>query len=324
MTKTISDNPSASSTIGTAEGNTARREDNRKLSEPKGRSTSRIINSVKTIEGGGFVVNRSFPTQSLSDLDPFQLLDEMGPMNVPPGEAKGAPDHPHRGFETVTYMLEGSFEHKDSEGHSGKLNPGDVQWMTAGSGVIHSEMPSKDFLRTGGRMHGFQLWVNLPKRDKMTKPHYQEIPSSKIPVGRTDDGKVTVKVIAGQALGAQAAIETRTPIMYLHYVIQPGAEAIQPVPATYNAFAYVFKGEGIFGKNENSAQRGQVIEFSRDGNSISISNPSQGSPLELLLIAGVPLNEPVVRYGPFVMNTPEEIDQALEDYRNGRMGQISP
>jgi redox-sensitive bicupin YhaK (pirin superfamily) len=221
MAKTISNNPSASDTkVRTAEHPPAARQDDGKTRTGLTvRSASRIINSVKTIEGGGFVVNRSFPTQSLSDLDPFQLLDEMGPMDVAPGEAKGAPDHPHRGFETVTYMLEGIFEHKDSEGHSGRLNPGDVQWMTAGSGVIHSEMPDKDFVRTGGRMHGFQLWVNLPKRDKMIKPRYQEIPSSEIPVGRTDDGKVSVKVIAGEALGVQAAIETRTPIMYLHFTL---------------------------------------------------------------------------------------------------------
>lgn len=323
MTKNINLSHSASNTkVGTARSDASQRDEGRTRIEPKFRSASRIISSVKTIEGGGFVVNRSFPTQWLSDLDPFQLLDEMGPMDVAPGEAKGAPDHPHRGFETVTYMLEGSFEHKDSEGHFGRLNPGDVQWMTAGSGVIHSEMPSKDFVRNGGRMHGFQLWVNLPKRDKMINPRYQEIPSSKIPVGRSPDGKVTVKVIAGEALGAKASIETRTPIMYLHYALSPGADVIQPVPANYNAFAYVVKGEGNFAKTE--ARRGQIVVFDRDGNSISISNPSQSSPLELLLIAGVPLNEPVARYGPFVMNTPEEIDQALEDYRNGRMGQINP
>ncbi len=324
MTENINFNNSAiDAKVRTERSNPSQR-DARKQTEPKIRSISRIFNSVKTIEGEGFVVNRSFPTRSLSDLDPFQLLDEMGPMEVAAGEAKGAPDHPHRGFETVTYMLEGSFEHKDSEGHSGKLNPGDVQWMTAGSGVIHSEMPGKDFVRAGGRMHGFQLWVNLPKQDKMIKPHYQEIPSFRIPVGRSADGRVTVKVIAGEALGAKAAIETRTPIMYLHYALQPETEVIQHVPSSYNAFAYVVKGEGIFGKKGDSVRRGQIVEFLKDGDSVAISNPPRGgSPLELLLIAGVPLNEPVARYGPFVMNTPEEIDQALEDYRSGRMGQIS-
>lgn len=295
------------------------------------RSASRIINSVRSIEGGGFIVNRSFPTQSLSDLDPFELLDEMGPVDYAPGEAKGAPNHPHRGFETVTYMLEGKFEHKDSHGHSGKLNPGDIQWMTAGSGIIHSEMPEENFIRTGGRIHGFQLWVNLPKRDKMIKPHYQEIPSSKIPIGTSADDKVTVRVIAGEALGKKAVIETRTPIMYLHYTLQPGSEINQSVPANYNAFIYVISGQGEFGKNQRRAKRGQMVIFSKDGETISIKNLTKDDDsgknssvaLDVLLIAGVPLNEPVARYGPFVMNTREEVLQAIEDYRNGRMGEIN-
>jgi redox-sensitive bicupin YhaK (pirin superfamily) len=289
------------------------------------RSASRIIDSIKTLEGGGFVVNRLFPTQTLSELDPFQLLDEMGPIDLAPGEAKGAPDHPHRGFETVTYMLEGKFEHRDSHGHSGKLGTGDVQWMTAGSGLIHREMPEKEFERNGGMMHAFQLWVNLPKRDKMIKPRYQQIASSKIPVATSADSKVTAKVIAGEALGVQAAIETKTPIMYLHFTLQPGSEILQPVPSGYNALAYVVKGEGHFGKNYKLAQRGQAVIFSKDGHVVSIKNSSEkkSSPLDVLLIAGVPLNEPVARYGPFVMNKPEEIVQAIEDYRNGKMGRIN-
>src|SRR5919201_97686 len=158
------------------------------------RSVSRIVNSVKTTEGGGFIVNRAFPTDALLDFDPFLLLDEMGPKNWKPGQAKGAPDHPHRGFETVTYMLSGSFRHKDSQGHEGKLEAGDVQWMTAGRGVIHSEEPSPEFQRTGGTLHGVQLWVNLPARDKMIRPHYQEIPGAKIPSAQTPDGKVSVRI----------------------------------------------------------------------------------------------------------------------------------
>jgi redox-sensitive bicupin YhaK (pirin superfamily) len=221
-------------------------------------------------------------------------------------------------------MLEGKFEHKDSQGHSGKLNPGDVQWMTAGSGVIHSEMPEEHFARSGGRMHGFQLWVNLPRRDKMIKPRYQEIPNSKIPVVTTADGRVTVKVIAGEAFGSRAVIETRTPIMYLHFTLQPGSEVIQPVPSSFNAFAYVVKGEGHFGRNHKVAQRGQMVTFSKDGGTVLIKNsPSESGQLDVLLVAGIPLNEPVVRYGPFVMNKPEEITQAIEDYRNGKMGRIN-
>src|SRR4029077_4496519 len=174
------------------------------------RSVSNVIKGTSTLEGGGFLVHRPFPTAALSDFYPFLLLDEMGPMDVRPGEAKGAPDHPHRGFETVTYMLSGSFRHKDSQGHEGKLAAGDVQWMTAGRGVIHSEEPSKEFQQTGGTLHGVQLWVNLPKTDKMIRPSYQEIPAEKIPSPRTPEGKVEVRVVGGEPLGARAVIETRT------------------------------------------------------------------------------------------------------------------
>lgn len=291
--------------------------------ERKARSASRVINSIRNVEGGGFIVNRAFPTHFISQFDPFLLLDEMGPADYAPGEAVGAPDHPHRGFETVTYMLEGKFQHKDSHSHSGKLGPGDVQWMTAASGVIHSEMPDDEIVRNGGRIHGFQLWVNLPRRDKMIKPHYQEIPGSKIPQGKSPDGKVTAKVIAGQALGAHAVIETRTPIMYVHFTLQPKSEVKQHVPAEYNAFAYVVRGTGLFGSNDKATAKGQVVIFSEGGDEISIKNESSNSPLDVLLIAGVPLNEPIARYGPFVMNEPHEIEQAIEDYRNGRMGKIN-
>lgn len=154
----------------------------------------------------------------------------MGPRNLLPGEAKGAPDHPHRGFETVTYVIDGKFQHKDSYGNSGKLGPGDVQWMTAGRGVIHSEMPQNDFLQTGGKLHVFQLWVNLPRRDKKIKPHYQDIQAARIPIGQTSDGLVSVRVIAGEALSAHAIINTRTPITYLHFTIQPGGSIVQQVP----------------------------------------------------------------------------------------------
>src|SRR5229473_6435348 len=182
----------------------------------EGRTVAGIVNSIETLEGEGFVVHRPFPSASLADFDPFLLLDEMGPVDLAPGEAKGAPDHPHRGFETVTYLLSGEMEHKDSRGHAGRLRPGDVQWMTAGAGVVHAEMPSAEFTRTGGRMHGFQLWVNLPQRDKMIKPRYQEIPGSQIPKATSADSLVSVSVIAGEAMGEKAVIETHTPIIYLH------------------------------------------------------------------------------------------------------------
>jgi redox-sensitive bicupin YhaK (pirin superfamily) len=174
------------------------------------RKVAGIVNSIETLEGEGFLVRRPFPKASFSEFDPFLLLDEMGPMTLAPGKAKGAPDHPHRGFETVTYLLSGEMEHKDSHGHAGRLRAGDVQWMTAGSGVIHSEMPAKEFALRGGRLHGFQLWVNLPQRYKLIAPRYQEIPAASIPTAQTKDGLVTVRVIAGEAMGAQAIIETRT------------------------------------------------------------------------------------------------------------------
>ena len=287
------------------------------------RTVAAIINSVETLEGAGFLVRRPFPKSNFSEFDPFLLLDELGPVNLKPGEAKGAPDHPHRGFETVSYVLDGRLEHKDSEGHAGLLHRGDVQWMTAGAGVVHSEMPESEFTRTGGRLHGIQLWVNLPQSDKMIPPRYQEIPATQIPVTQTEDGSVTVRVIAGEALGAKAVIETRTPIIYLHFMLRPGATLIQPVPQEYNAFAYVLEGSGLFGTQQERGDDGQMVIFAQDGDSVALANPANAQKhLDLLLIAGVPLNEPVVRYGPFVMNTEAEIMQAIEDYRNGRMGRI--
>lgn len=279
------------------------------------RSVDRVVHAITTLEGEGFLVHRPFPTPMLDDIDPFLLLDRMGPVTVAPGEAKGAPDHPHRGFETVTYLLEGSMEHKDSRGNSGKLAPGDVQWMTAGGGVVHSEMPSTDLQRNGGRLHGFQLWVNLPRRDKMMKPRYQEIASASIPTV-TRDG-VTVRVIAGESLGASAVIETRTPIMYLHVKLDPGAKFEQKVPADYNAFAFVVNGTAKIAGRE--VREDDAVIFSRDGDSVLVESANG---CELLLIGGVPINEPVVRYGPFVMNSEREILQAFADFQSGRMGAI--
>jgi quercetin 2,3-dioxygenase len=288
------------------------------------RTVAGVVNSIETLEGGGFLVRRPFPKASFSDFDPFLLLDEMGPMEVAPGEAKGAPDHPHRGFETVTYLLSGEMEHQDSGGHAGRLGSGDLQWMTAGSGVVHGEMPSAEFMRTGGRMHGFQLWVNLPQRDKMMSPRYQEISNSQIPKVISADGLVTVSVIAGEAMGEKAVIETRTPIIYLHYRIEPGGGATQRVPRDYNAFAYVVEGAGLFGSEAEHGADGQMVMFAPDGDEVTIENKADAkTALEVLLIAGVPLNEPIARYGPFVMNTEAEVHQAFEDYRRGRMGAIN-
>src|ERR1700754_3225449 len=223
------------------------------------RPDERTFPAVRTTEGGGFVVHRPFPTRLLMDFDPFLLLDEMGPVDYAPGEAKGAPDHPHRGFETVTYVLEGEFGHKDSAGHSGTLRAGDVQWMTAGAGVVHSELPDPSFVESGGRVHGLQLWVNLPRRDKMIGPRYQELPSANIPVATSADGKVRVKVIAGEALGVSAAIETRTPILYQHFTLQPGARIEHPVPRDYRVFAYGLSGVGLYGAHPHAIAARQMV-----------------------------------------------------------------
>jgi redox-sensitive bicupin YhaK (pirin superfamily) len=250
-------------------------------------------------------------------VDPFLLFDHMGPVNWKPGEALGAPDHPHRGFETVTYLLEGRMRHRDSAGHAGDLTPGDVQWMTAGGGVVHSELPHPDFLAKGGVMNGFQVWVNLPAKDKMMKPRYQEIPAAKIPVGRSDDGLTEVRVVAGESLGKKAVIETRTPISYLHFTMKPGARHAQPVAAGHNAFIYVIKGEG---KAEGRALREGQLALLGPGESVRLET---GSNWSFLLLAGKPLGEPVARYGPFVMNTTEEIERAFEDYRSGKLGAVA-
>ena len=192
--------------------------------------------------------------------------------------------------------------------------------MTAGAGVIHSEMPTPAFLRTGGRMHGFQLWVNLPRRDKLMPPRYQDVPAARIPAVRDQDG-VSVKVIAGEALGVRAVIDTRTPIMYLHFTLAPGARVLQPMPRDWNAFVYVFGGRGLVGKEGLPVMDGQAAILATDGELISLdAAPDVHVPLDVLLVAGLPLREPVVRYGPFVMNTREEIVQAVEDFRAGRLG----
>ncbi|WP_028222213.1 pirin family protein [Paraburkholderia oxyphila] len=288
------------------------------------RSIAHVFPAVRTTEGGGFIVHRPFPTRQLMDFDPFLLLDEMGPVDYAPGAAMGAPDHPHRGFETVTYALEGRFGHKDSAGHSGTLGPGDVQWMTAGAGVVHSEMPDPEFARTGGRVHGLQLWVNLPARDKMIAPRYQEISHTRIPQGHSADRKATVKVIAGESLGVKAAIETRTPILYLHFTLAPGARVEQTVAANWNVFAYGLSGTAQYGENDEAIAAQQMVAFAGDGDTVTISAPTDATePVEVLLIGGVPLNEPVVRYGPFVMNTEQEIREAVLDYQAGRMGRIT-
>jgi redox-sensitive bicupin YhaK (pirin superfamily) len=281
------------------------------------RQVANIVTAHRQREGGGFIVRRPFPSAGLRHADPFLLLDEMGPVEYGPGEAVGAPDHPHRGFETVTYMLDGEMEHADSAGHRGRLGPGDVQWMTAGRGIVHAEMPSQAMRQQGGRMHGFQIWVNLPARAKMTAPHYQEIPRAGIPEAATPDALASVHVIAGAALGARAVIETRTPIGFLHWIFAPGAAVEVPVPPEHAAYVYVFAGAvRIAGREVKDGE----LAILGDGAAVHFAAAERA---QALLLSGLPLREPVVQYGPFVMNSEREIREAIADYQAGRLGAIA-
>jgi redox-sensitive bicupin YhaK (pirin superfamily) len=286
------------------------------------RQVEHVIAAHRQREGGGFIVRRPFPTGSLPLVDPFLLLDEMGPADYAPGEAVGAPDHPHRGFETVTYMLAGEFEHEDSAGNRGKIAKGDVQWMTAGRGVVHSEMPSAHIREHGGRVHGFQIWVNLPAADKMMAPRYQEVPGDRLPEAATPDGRAHVRVIAGEALGARAVIDTRIPIVYQDWTLEPGASVEQPLAVGHNAFVFVFEGAANIGEPAEAVNEGE-LGLLGPGESVRLSVPADATrDARLLLLAGQPLREPVARYGPFVMNTEAEIREAIRDYQAGRLGEI--
>ncbi|MGB0652049.1 MAG: pirin family protein [Thermoplasmatota archaeon] len=281
------------------------------------RTVSRVVDAVRTLEGEGMEVRRAFPTQAVGRLDPFLLLDHMGPWDFAPGAAKGAPDHPHRGFETVSYIMEGSWEHKDSQGNHGRLEAGGVQWMTAGDGVVHSEMPSQEVLEQGGRLHGIQLWVNLPVADKRMAPRYQDLPPAAIPQVALPEGAGTVRVIAGAFAGRSAAIDTRTPITFLHAKLAPGGSVELPAPADHAAFLYVLTGDGALA--ETPLKEGQLAVLS-EGDHATVQAGSDG--FDLLLLTGRPLGEPVFQWGPFVMTDRREILEAIEDYQAGRMGSI--
>jgi len=282
------------------------------------RYASKLVKPEKYKEGAGFIVNRPIGGRQLDVLDPFLLLDHFGPVNFNPGEAVGAPWHPHRGFETVSYILQGELQHRDSMGNSGFLRSGDVQWMTAGSGIIHDEEPSKKIKEEGGTSEGFQVWVNLPKKDKMCRPNYQDVSKDKIPVV-TKDG-VTVKVIAGEAYGTKAIVTTKVPIQYLDFFVEKGKDFTHSLPSNMNAGAYVIKGKGVFGSNKKTVDEGHLVVLDSNGQATEISGKADDhEDLRFLLLAGVPLNEPIARYGPFVMNTQEEIGQAFEDYQNGKL-----
>lgn len=286
-------------------------------SQDRARSVARVADALHTFEGEGFAVRRPFPTAALSMIDPFLLLDEMGPADLGPGEAKGAPDHPHRGFETVTYMLSGEFEHRDSVGNRGVLRPGDVQWMTAGAGVVHSEMPSAAFQETGGRLHGFQLWVNLPRAQKMRPPRYQDLRGADLGRLELPGGEVTV--IAGEVSGVRGPAETTVPITFAHLRLDAGAEVVLPVGAEETASVYVVRGGAAIGRDRREVAEGRIALLTGDG-PVALGAGPDG--VEALLLAGRPLGEPVARYGPFVMNTRDELEVAVDDFRAGRLGRI--
>ncbi|MET0815656.1 MAG: pirin family protein [Pseudoxanthomonas sp.] len=272
----------------------------------------RTLRGQAASDGAGVRLTRVIGSQQLPDLDPFLLLDEFG-TDRPEDYLAGFPDHPHRGFETVTYMLDGRMRHKDNHGNEGVLVPGSVQWMTAGRGLVHSEMPEQ----LEGRMRGFQLWVNLPARDKMTEPRYQEFAPALIPQVQPADG-VVVKVIAGQVDGTAGPIaQPATDPVYLDIELRPGAAWEYDLPEGHNAFAYVFEGAGSIGEDEDARPlSAQELGVLAGGDRFKMRAGEAGA--RLILVAGRPLREPVVRHGPFVMNTKQEVMQAFVDFQEGR------
>ncbi|MCE9578808.1 MAG: pirin family protein [Deltaproteobacteria bacterium] len=284
------------------------------------RDLARVITAHRQHEGAGFIVRRPVPGPGLDLIDPFLLIDELGPIDYAPGQAVGAPDHPHRGFETVSYILEGEMEHEDSAGHRGFLRAGDVQWMTAGGGIVHSEMPSRQIQERGGRVHGFQIWVNLPASLKMTRPRYQEVPAARIPTATSADGKATVRVVAGEALGVRAVIDTHTPISFHEWRLAPGADVTTAIASDQQVLVYVFAGKAIVGDGATVIKDGQLAVLAA-GDAVRLRGNDTDA--RLLLLAGKPLREPVARHGPFVMNTRQQLIEAFEDFQSGRMGEIT-
>lgn len=275
------------------------------------RTVERLIQGVATSDGAGVSLTRVLTGKLQRRLDPYLMLDAFG-SDDPDDYIAGFPDHPHRGFETITYMLAGRMRHRDSAGHEGLLGDGGVQWMTAGSGVIHSEIPEQE----DGVMEGFQLWLNLPAKNKMAKPWYKDFASADIPEYVTAEG-VTVRVIAGASNGVSGAVsrEVTEPI-YLDIHLPAGASFSTAIPATHNAFIYTYRGSTTVGDTEVRAQLMGVLSNIQTADGVTVS---AAEPTRLILVAGKPLNEPIVQYGPFVMNTQEEIHQALDDFRSGRL-----
>jgi redox-sensitive bicupin YhaK (pirin superfamily) len=290
------------------------------------RPVEQVGNAVQTFEGGGFPVRRPFPgALDQTRTDPFLMLDQMGPIVYAPGEALGAPDHPHRGFETVTYLIDGEVEHRDSYGGGGVIRGGDTQWMTAGAGLVHSEEPTEKMMREGGLSHGVQIWVNLPRSDKRAEPRYQDITGDKLTLFRNDDGSAIVRLIAGDLAGQHGPGSTHTPIVLAHATLQPGAHLALGWPKDFNALVYVLSGAGrVGGAGGRALSSGQVASLGAGDTVVLDVHGDSTEPLEVLLLGGQPIREPIVSYGPFVMNTKSEIIEAMDDFQAGKMGSIPP
>jgi quercetin 2,3-dioxygenase len=295
-----------------------------RVAEPDVTSAERKAVSVTTapsgFEGEGFPVRRAFAGVDLAQLDPFVHMDQMGEVDYGPGEPKGTPWHPHRGFETVTYIIDGTMRHQDSNGGGGLITNGDTQWMTAGGGILHIEAPPEELVVTGGLFHGVQLWVNLPARLKMTPPRYQDIRAGQVTLLSSTDGGALLRVIAGSFGGHPGPGITHTPISMVHATVSAGAQVRLPWRPDFNALAYVLAGSGFVGADKRPIRIGQLAVF---GPGEALTFGATGSrEMDLLLIGGEPIQEPVAAYGPFVMNTRAELVQAFEDYQAGRLGTI--
>ena len=300
-----------------------------RVPEPGLAETERKVTSVTTApsgyEGEGFPVRRAFAGVDLARLDPFVHMDQMGEVDYGPGEPKGTPWHPHRGFETVTYIIDGEFQHQDSNGGGGLITNGDTQWMTAGAGILHIETPPEYLVASGGLFHGFQLWVNLPRSLKWAPPRYQDIRASNVALLSSQDGGALIRVIAGEISGHPGPGITHTPISLLHVTLSPGASLTLPWSADFNALVYALSGRGSVGSERRPIGMGQLAVFG-DGDALTVaadaSQESRSPTFDVLILGGAPIREPVFAYGPFVMNTRQEIITAFEDYQAGRLGTI--
>ena len=292
-------------------------------------AVSRPVVSLTTaprgFEGEGFPVRRAFAGVDLRALDPFIHMDQMGEVEYAPGEPKGTPWHPHRGFETVTYMIDGEFQHSDSNGGGGLITNGDTQWMTAGAGILHIETPPEHLVASGGLFHGFQLWVNLPRTQKFVPPRYQDIRGNSVALLASPDGGTLLRVIAGEVAGHPGPGVTYTPITLVHATLSPGATLTLPWRADFNALVYALAGRGFVGPERRPIELGQLAVLGT-GDTVTVAAGNRqdgGSPnLDVLILGGQPIREPVAAYGPFVMNTKAELVQAFEDYQAGRLGSI--